>query len=410
MQSDQDQFGTAGTSSQDDTGRTSPDVGGAATARAEDRPKKDGSSGATRSTSVAQGPFRGQPRWLPRMSVIFIAMIGIAGSIWLFRQLSWLLAPVFLGLNLVIAFYPIYSGLTRRKWPRALAAIVMALALLSVVILAVASMAWAVGTLIGAIPSYVPRIQAMYGDLMQFLVQHHISADAVSGFYSRIDPNNVLSALTGVLGSISGSIGAGTVALTTILMLLVDSVGWKRRLGMVEVGHPRAIGAIRDFAHGTRRYWLVSMVFGAIMAGLNAIELKILNVPLMGVWVVLTFITTFIPSVGFFFAMVPPVIVALVVNGWQNALWLMAIYFVTTWIVQGFFQPKFTGNAVGVNITTSFISLLFWAWVFGPLGALIALPATQLVKSLVLDADPKSRWVSALIAPEPSVVGADPQT
>lgn len=364
----------------------------------------------TRTARAPQGPFRGQPHWLPRMNVIFIAMIGLAGSIWLFRQLSWLLAPVFLGLNLVIAFYPVYTWLVRRKWPRALAALVMAFTLLAVVILVVASMGWAIGTLIGAIPSYVPRIQSLYGDLLQFLVAHHVSADTVSGFYSRIDPNNVLSALSGVLGSISGSIGAATVALTTILMFLIDSVGWKRRLSMVEIGHPRAVGAIRDFAHGTRRYWLVSMVFGAIMAALNAIELKILNVPLLGVWVVLTFITTFIPSVGFFFAMIPPVIVALVVNGWQNALWLMAIYFVTTWIVQGFFQPKFTGNAVGVNITTSFISLLFWAWVFGPLGALIALPATQLVKSLLLDADPKARWVSALIAAEPSVAGADPQT
>ncbi len=363
-----------------------------------------------RSALVPQGPFRGQPHWLPRLSVIFIAMIGIAGSIWLFRQLSWLIAPVFLGLNLVIAFYPIYGALTRRKVPKVLAALCMALALLAVLILVVACVVWAVGTLIGAIPGYVPRVQELYGTVLQWLVDHGVSTDAVNGFYSNIDPNNLISALTGVLGSISGSIGAATVALTTILMLLIDSTGWKQRLGMIEQGHARAIAAIRDFATGTRRYWIVSMIFGVIMASLNAIELKILGVPLMGVWVVLTFVTTFIPSVGFFFAMIPPVLVALIANGWKNALVLMVVYFLTTWIVQGFFQPKFTGNAVGVNITTSFVSLLFWAWVFGPLGALIALPATQLVKSLVLDADPKSRWVSAFIAAEPDVTGADPQT
>lgn len=291
-----------------------------------------------------------------------------------------------------------------------LAALCMALALLAVLILVVACVVWAVGTLIGAIPGYVPRVQELYGTVLQWLVDHGVSTDAVNGFYSNIDPNNLISALTGVLGSISGSIGAATVALTTILMLLIDSTGWKQRLGMIEQGHARAIAAIRDFATGTRRYWIVSMIFGVIMASLNAIELKILGVPLMGVWVVLTFVTTFIPSVGFFFAMIPPVLVALIANGWKNALVLMVVYFLTTWIVQGFFQPKFTGNAVGVNITTSFVSLLFWAWVFGPLGALIALPATQLVKSLVLDADPKSRWVSAFIAAEPDVTGADPQT
>ena len=92
------------------------------------------------------------------------------------------------------------------------------------------------------------------------------------------------------------------------------------------------------------------------------------------------------------------------------SLWLLAVYLVTTWIVQGVFQPKFTGQAVGVNATIALLSLLLWAWVFGPLGALIAMPLTQLVKSLLVDADPKARWVNSLLASDPEVTGASSQT
>ena len=91
-------------------------------------------------------------------------------------------------------------------------------------------------------------------------------------------------------------------------------------------------------------------------------------------------------------------------------MWLLIVYLVTTWIVQGVFQPKVTGNAVGVNATISLISLLLWAWVFGPIGALIALPCTQLVKALLVDADPKVRWVNSLISNETEVRGAASQT
>ncbi len=145
------------------------------------------------------------------------------------------------------------------------------------------------------------------------------------------------------------------------------------------------------------------------MAGLNYIELLILRVPLPVVWALLTWLMTYVPSVGFFFSLIPPLLVALAANGWQTALWLLGVYLVTTWVVQGVFQPKFTGEAVGVNATVALISLLFWAWVFGPLGALIALPCTQLVKSLLIDADPRARWTNSLLSSQPEVRGAASQ-
>jgi hypothetical protein len=63
---------------------------------------------------------------------------------------------------------------------------------------------------------------------------------------------------------------------------------------------------------------------------------------------------------------------------------------------------------VGVTSTVSFLSLLVWAVVLGPLGALLALPATLFVKALVVDADPRARWVNALIASNPKTSSEEP--
>jgi AI-2 transport protein TqsA len=68
-------------------------------------------------------------------------------------------------------------------------------------------------------------------------------------------------------------------------------------------------------------------------------------------------------------------------------------------LIQSLFQPKFVGDAVGLSITLTFLSLVFWSYVIGPLGALLAVPLSLFAKALLVDADPGSRWLDQLIAP-----------
>ena len=71
-------------------------------------------------------------------------------------------------------------------------------------------------------------------------------------------------------------------------------------------------------------------------------------------------------------------------------------------VVQTLIQPRFTGDAVGITPTVAFLSLIFWAFVMGPLGALLAIPATLLVKALLVDHSPNAGWLAALIDSSPA--------
>jgi hypothetical protein len=50
-----------------------------------------------------------------------------------------------------------------------------------------------------------------------------------------------------------------------------------------------------------------------------------------------------------------------------------------------------------MSITVTLISVVFWAWVLGPLGAVLAIPLTLLMKSVFIDADPRAAWAATLI-------------
>ena len=96
--------------------------------------------------------------------------------------------------------------------------------------------------------------------------------------------------------------------------------------------------------------------------------------------------------------LIPPALIAYFEGGWQTALWVIGSYAVINFIMQSVIQPKFVGDAVGLSATLTFLSLIFWGWVLGPLGALLAVPMTLLVKALLIDIDPSTRWAGPLIS------------
>jgi len=164
--------------------------------------------------------------------------------------------------------------------------------------------------------------------------------------------------------------------------------------------------ALADFTAGVRRYWVVTSVFGLIVAVLDVIVLLILGVPLALVWGIISFLTNYIPNVGFVIGIIPPALMALLAHGPTSALIVVIAYSVINFIIQSVIQPKFNGDAVGVTALVSFLSLLLWSAVLGPIGALLGLPATLFFKALLIDNDPDVRWFNVFIASEPT--SADP--
>ena len=70
-------------------------------------------------------------------------------------------------------------------------------------------------------------------------------------------------------------------------------------------------------------------------------------------------------------------------------------------VVQTIIQPRFTGDAVGISATVAFASLIVWASILGTLGALLAIPATLFLKSMLLDNSVPASWLNALVSASP---------
>ena len=147
------------------------------------------------------------------------------------------------------------------------------------------------------------------------------------------------------------------------------------------------------FNSNVRRYYVVNASFGAVVAIIDGFALWALGVPAPAVWAILAFVTNFIPNIGFVIGLIPPALLALVVGGWPLMLAVVAIYCVVNVTLQVLVQPKFVSDAVSLSLTLSFFSVIFWTFIIGPLGAILSIPLTLLVRALVLEGDPGARWL-----------------
>jgi predicted PurR-regulated permease PerM len=130
---------------------------------------------------------------------------------------------------------------------------------------------------------------------------------------------------------------------------------------------------------------------------LDTIALAWLTVPLPVLWGTLAFITNYVPNIGFFIGLVPPALLGLLDGGPREMLLVIAAYAAINVLIQTVIQPKFIGDVVGLSTTVTFLALAFWAFVLGPLGALLAIPLTLLVKAILVDVDPDRHWLDVLL-------------
>ncbi|MFW3168502.1 AI-2E family transporter [Geodermatophilus sp. CPCC 206100] len=342
-------------------------------------------------------PTAGLPRWLVLLVGAAAATVAIAGV----RSIAWLVGPVLLALVVVVALMPVQRFLQRHGWPRWASATVLLVLVWGILLAFVALLVVSIAQFANLLPDYAGAAEALVADVVADLNDRGIVSGQLSDLVSQFDYSQLVGVATGLLARVSDAATTLVLLLAAIVFLAIESGGFGRRLGLVAAERPHLPIALGLFARGTRSYLLVSTVFGAIVAVFDTIALAIIGIPMPVVWGLLSFITNYVPNIGFVLGVVPPAILALLGGGWTEFWIVIAVYALLNFVVQTLIQPRFVGDSVGLSMTVTFVALLFWGWVLGALGALLAIPLTLLVKALIVDVDPRGHWLDALLREEP---------
>lgn len=341
------------------------------------------------------------PWALPRGVVVLLgtaaAVLTAAGI----KGFADIVGPVFLALVLTIAVSPLRRLLVRRGVKGWIAALI-ALVVVNVFLLGVAAaLAYSVAKLASLLPTYQDQFADIVDDARGWLADRGVGDEQIQAALQELDLARFLDVLQGWLNGLLGIFSDLAFIVIVLFFMGIDAAHFTDRLREAARARPDITGALTGFARGTTRYLVVSTVFGLIVAMFDVGVLYLLDIPLPWLWGLLALITNYIPNVGFFIGVIPPALLGLLDQGWATLVWVIVAYSIINFIIQSIIQPKIVGEAVGLSTTLTFLSLAFWAWILGPLGAVLAIPLSLLVKALLMDADPSTRWMGGLISGDP---------
>jgi AI-2 transport protein TqsA len=359
--------------------------------------------------SEASGPEASEPvsrPSIPRATTILLALGGATVAAFGIAAIRGIFTPIFMALVITICLHPIRRWMQRHGVPRGIAtgttiaAGFAVLSGLSVVLIA------ALAQFSALLPQYAPQLDQLGASIAQLLESVGFGSEQAQTVLEAFTPGRLIGFITDLLGNITGMVGVLVIILTMLILMAVDGGRVAALLTHLQFYRPAMVTAFSGFAVDVRRYTVATTILGAAQGLFNWLVLFILQVPGAMAWGVLSFICSFIPNVGYFIAIIPPLVFGALSGGWPVALAVILVYGVINSVIQSIIQPKYIGNAVSLSETLTFVSVLFWAAVLGAVGAILAVPLTLLVRTILLDSDPSRTWRRAMTGDKKDIESA----
>jgi len=184
-----------------------------------------------------------------------------------------------------------------------------------------------------------------------------------------------------IVGTTLGPLGSAAVVLVLVIFTLLERNEIRARLLRLLGSRPGQLyastQALDAAASRVSRFLVMQTIVNVTYGVPIGLGLYVIGVPSPFLWALLTIVLRFIPYVGPLIGGAMPVALALAVDpGWTMFIWTLGLFVVVELISNNFVEPVLYGRSTGVTPVGIILAAVFWAWLWGPIGLLIATPIT----------------------------------
>ena len=311
----------------------------------------------------------------PTVLILAGFIIVVAGM----KAASSILVPFFMAVFIAVICAPPMFWLQRKGVPKILALIVILVVILGVGLLFGALIGSSLNDFLISLPDYQERLSNHIAAFVNWLRGKgiHIPKEEVP---KSFHPGWVMDLAGGIFSALSSVLANAFLILLTVVFILLEAADLPEKLRVVLKNPERSLSAIEKFSQSAKRYLVIKTLTSAATGLVILLWLLILGVDYPVLWATLSFLLNYVPNIGPIIAALPVALLALVQLGVGSAL-LTVLGFVVVHIVLGnFIEPKVMGKGMSISPLVVFLSLVFWGWVLGPLGMILSVPMTSLVK------------------------------
>lgn len=330
------------------------------------------------------------------------------------------IVPILIAFFLATVSFPILNFLREKRVPRAIAVMLtvaldfvflVALGLLAVTLIGDLQEKWNDRYAAEVSESIRETSRSLAGKLGEYGIQDAQDKinDAVNNNLANLRNirfEKIWDVGTGVIGRVIGFFGTSLVILILTVFMLSEARMFGRRLEAISLARGPNLARMLSATRDIQRFLAIKTVISLLTGILAGVLCWVAGLDFFVLWGILAFFLNFIPVIGSIVAGVPPTVLALLVSGPSNAVLVAGGYLLINNFLGNFIEPMLVGRRFGISTLVVVISVLFWGWLWGPLGMVLAVPLTMVLK-VVLEGSDEFRWIGVAISAEQPVGTAE---
>ena len=326
-----------------------------------------------------------------------------------------ILLPSALALFLAVLSLPVMAWLVNHRIPSGFATLITVLVNVAVIGLLILLASPSVAELQDNLDQYAFDLQERWGQLMAWM-ENSTGVD-LSDYLTVgiIDPGAVVDIARGTIGRIAQFLSTTFLVFLIMAFMLSEATVFPKKFRYISGARAGDEDRFTKIATEIQSYLgiktVVSLATGLVL-GIWAYALDLDFPVLLGM---IAFLLNYIPTVGSIIAAIPAILLSVITFGALFHVILVAGGYIAVNIIVGnIIEPRWMGRSLGLSTLVVILSLLFWGWAWGPLGALLSVPLTVGVK-ILLENTEDLRWMAILLDKGPpsdtvtasETVGAD---
>jgi len=340
---------------------------------------------------------------IARFLVVAAAFVIVVSGL---KMAGALLVPFLLAVFIAMIVSPLLGWLKDRGIPGGLAILLIVILILLVGLLLTAVIGSSVDNFRQDIPLYSAKLTAMSEGVQQWLSLRGIVIDQQL-WQNSFDPSVVMSFAGSTLASFGNVMTNAVMILLTVIFILAENMGFGEKLRLAR-GSDVSQEWLNKFSESVHSYLAIKTAISLLTGLLIFIWLTILGVDYAVLWGLIAFLLNFVPTVGSFIAAVPAVLLAAVQLGIFPAGLTLGGFVVVNLVMGNMVEPRWMGKGLNLSPLVVFVSLVLWGWVLGPVGMLLSIPLTIMIK-IALENQEETRWIGVLLGSGTALEPVNPE-
>ena len=318
-------------------------------------------------------------------------IIVVAGM----QAASSILVPFLLSMFIAIICAPPLFWMQRKGVPNALAVLSIVVGIIVVGLLLATFAGTSVNNFSQSLPGYEKRLREMTSLVVSWL--NHVGLE-VSGpvLTDYLNAGKAMKMAANTLAGLSGLLTNVFMILLTVSFILLEASGLPRKLSAALSDPDGSMAQFKDFTESLNRYLALKTLFSAATGMAIGVWLAVLGVDFALLWALMAFLLNYVPNIGSIIAAVPAVLLALIQLGPGPEFFAALGYVVVNVVFGSILEPRFMGRGLGLSTLVVFLSLVFWGWVLGPVGMILSVPLTMIVR-IGLQSHEDTRWIAVML-------------